>query len=171
MVENDNKPQKTEVTVEYTEVKELQDALKKEYRTDHLTLPVVGISSNPERDKASDLERKIILDPDLKDETVVDDKGTTVKEWRDRLERGIMPKDAPKGALKGVGKHKVEVGGTKADPTVIITSPVTKDEVVIATPDLKDGKTPFGMELIHDTSPVPEILDSTKAEDLKKDNK
>lgn len=164
MEKNTSQPtEKTAVTVTNTEVDELKKALAKEYRTDHLTLPVVAPAQNKERDKASDLERKILLDPNLNDDTVVDDAGTTLKEWRDQLQRGVMPKGASSGAKQGIGKHKIEVETVKGEEKVVITAP-SKQEVVIAYPDLPEGKTPFGSELMHQTSPVSEDLDTTKTE-------
>lgn len=165
--EKNEKTIKTEVTVTHTAVNELQKALKKEYRTDHLTLPVIAPMQDAERDKASAKEREILLNPDLKEDAVVDDAGTTLKEYRDKMDKGIMPKNAPKAALKGVGKHKVEVVEEKGEIAVVVTAPITKEEVVIAHPDTEEGKTPFGMELMHKTTPVPETLDTTKDETAK----
>jgi hypothetical protein len=163
-----------ERTVYLTDAEAMQKALEKEYRTDHLTLPNVAPTQDSKRAEVSDFERKIILGIDdngepMTDETVVDDKGTTRKEWRDQIERGIMPKDAPKEALDAIGKHSIDIVEDKdGQEKVVITSP-SGQESVIAYPDTPEGPVPFGSELIHKTAPVPEVLDNTKVAEVGKE--
>ena len=125
----------TTESIQLTEVKELQKAIDKEYRTDHLTLPIVVPVQDPERDRISAIEREAILNPDGDaDKIVVDDKGTTLRELREQYQYGIMPKDAPKEAIASIGKHKIELvdNGT----TVVITPPNKEEsEVVIKAPE------------------------------------
>lgn len=145
----------TAPTFEATEVEELQNRLEQEYRTDHLTLPAIAPTANPERDEASALEREIILNPDkFKDSTKMGD--TTLGELRNQIRFGIMPKDAPKEALDAIGKHSVKIGKTEdGKPTVEIKSPDGAKAIIAEPPVNAKTETPFGMETVHSTAPVP----------------
>lgn len=146
-------------STQLTDVESVQKQLEKEYRTDHLTLPVLAPLPNKERQKASDIERKAILNPNANEDTVVDATGTTLKELREQIQFGIMGKDAPKKAKDGIGKHEVNLGkDSEGNSAVIVTPPNDGDKVVISEPVIadKDDKTPAGMELMHSTSPVPD---------------
>lgn len=127
---------------------EINDAV----RTDYLTLPAPPKMPDPELDKISDMERAYILDPNASDETVIDDKGTALLEWKRRLQLGIMPKDAPKEALQSVGKHTVE----------IVTNEQGKEEVIITSPAVPTPPPPVAPLLaekpkLQDFTPKPSV--------------
>lgn len=59
--------------------------MEKQYKTDHMTLPVAPEEDNAEDAKWAAIEREISLNPDFDENTVVDKFGTTLKERRERL--------------------------------------------------------------------------------------
>lgn len=117
-----------------TEFEILKEAVEKEYRTDHLTLPNVPNFQDEEADKISDMERAIILNPAADNSTVVDKDGTTLGEYKERLQKGVMPKNAPKAAKDSIGKHTFETEVVDGITQVIVIAPEAPEAAVEVAP-------------------------------------
>lgn len=149
----------TTVSVQPTAVDEIQALLEDAYRTDHLTLPAPPAPRNEEAARVSAMEREAILNPDNGDAIIMRD-GTTVAQWREALQNGVLPEGAPEEARAGIGKHSIR----EEDGVVIVTppNPEVDREVRIFAPDVQnETDAPSGSELMHSTTPTP---DSTHAD-------
>ncbi len=102
---------------------EYQRALDLDYRTDGLTLPNPPTFQDPEVDKASANLREAILNPNTKPDTVIDPDGTTLQEYRDRINLGKLPKGSTKEAREAAGKHEIKVKTVDGKKVVVVTAP------------------------------------------------
>lgn len=98
----------------------IKEAVDKEYRTDHLTLPNVPPYQDLEVDKISAIEREMILNPDLDENTVIAKDGTTLKEWRNMQRFGIPPKGYTKPEK---AKHTFETEMVDGVKKVVVVAP------------------------------------------------
>ncbi len=105
----------------------IKDAVSKEYRTDHLTLPNIPPYQDVEVDKISAIEREMILNPDLDENTVIAKDGTTLKEWRDMQRFGIPPKGYQKPPTL---KHTFETEVVDGVKKVVVIAPKSAEPKV-----------------------------------------
>jgi len=113
------------------ELEEIKQAVEKEYRTDHLTLPVVPPFPDEEEVRWALLEREIVLNPNMDENTVVDKFGTTLKERREQLLYGKLPKNATKDAKDSKGKHTFETEIVDGIKTVVVVAPEVPEPKVV----------------------------------------